>query len=161
MACNASIVEYGNAVLSFKFFIMTFSLNKVMIMGRCTAPAEVKKIEGNDQSVVNFTIVTNRNFTNSKDEAITESEFHRCTAYGNSAEILGKYLTKGKKMYVEGRLKTKKRTDATGNARQSTEIIVDNFIFLDNKAPEEEEEDEEEIEMAAVEEDTLFEAVAH
>lgn len=62
-------------------------------------------------------------------------------------------------MYVEGRLKTKKRTDATGNARQSTEIIVDNFIFLDNKAPEEEEETEEEIEMAEVEEGSLFEHI--
>lgn len=62
-------------------------------------------------------------------------------------------------MYVEGRLKTKKRTDATGNARQSTEIIVDNFIFLDNKAPEsveEADEEEEEIEMADEGEDTLF-----
>ena len=151
MAWNVRFVEYENVVLSFKFFMMSFSLNKVMIMGRCTAPADVKRIEWSEMTVINFTIVTNRKFTNSKDEAVTESEFHRCTAYGNSAEILGKYLTKGKKMYVEGRLKTKKRTDATGNARQSTEIIVDNFIFLDNKAPEsieEADEEEEEIEMA-------------
>lgn len=159
MACNRDSIEYGNTVLFFNFFMMTFSLNKVMLMGRCTAPADVKKIEGNDLAVVNFTIVTNRKFTNSKNEAVTESEFHRCTAYGNSADILWKYLSKGKKMYVEGRLKTKKRTDATGNARQSTEIIVDNFIFLDNKAPEEEEETEEEIEMAEVEEDSLFEHI--
>lgn len=88
MACNRDFVEYGNTVLFFNFFMMTFSLNKVMLMGRCTAPADVKKIEGNDLAVVNFTIVTNRKFTNSKNEAVTESEFHRCTAYGNSADIL-------------------------------------------------------------------------
>jgi single-strand DNA-binding protein len=64
---------------------------------------------------------------------MADSEYHKCTAYGNSADILGKYLTKGKKVYVEGRLKTRKWTDGAGVERSGTEIIVDNFIFLDSK----------------------------
>ena len=68
---------------------MTFNLNKVMIMGRCTASVEIKRIEGSNLSVVNFSVITNRKFKNSKGELVTESEYHRCTAYGNSAGILG------------------------------------------------------------------------
>lgn len=70
---------------------------------------------------------------------MTESEYSKCTAYGNSADILGKYLTKGKKLFIEGRLKTRKWNDVTGNPRQATEVIVDNFIFLDPRAESEEE----------------------
>lgn len=112
-----------------------------MLMWRCTASVETKRIEGNNLAVVNFTVVTNRKFKNSKGESVTESEYHKCTAYGNSADILGKYLTKGKKIFIEGRLKTRKWTDSMGNPRQSTEIIVDNFIFLDPKAEWEETEE--------------------
>lgn len=121
---------------------MTFNLNKVMLMGRCTASVETKRIEGSNLSVVNFTVVTNRRFKNSRGELVTESEYHKCTAYWNSADILWKYLTKGKKLFIEGRLKTRKWTDSVGNPRQSTEIIIDNFIFLDPRADSEEELDD-------------------
>lgn len=62
---------------------------------------------------------------------VEESEYHRCVAYGNAADVIGKYVTKGKRMYVEGRLRTRKWEDTTGQSKYSTEIIVDNFIFLD------------------------------
>ena len=116
---------------------MSFDINKVTIMGRCTSSVEIKKIESSNMSVVNFTIVTNRRFKNSKGEFINEPEYHKCTAYGNSADILGKYLTKGKKVFVEGRLKTRKWTDADGNNRSFTEIVVDKFIFVDSKSSDE------------------------
>jgi single-strand DNA-binding protein len=62
-----------------------------------------------------------------------DAEYHRCVAYGKGAEVLWKYLIKGKKVYVEGRLRTRKRQDSEGVERFSTEIIVDSFIFLDSK----------------------------
>jgi len=105
-----------------------------MLMGRCTASVETKRIEWSNLSVVNFTVVTNRKFKNSRGEWVTESEYTKCTAYGNSADILWKYLTKGKKIFVEWRLKTRKWNDAAGNPRQSTEVIIDNFVFLDPRA---------------------------
>ena len=62
-----------------------------------------------------------------------DAEYHRCVAYGKWAEVLGKYLVKGKRIYVEGRLRTRKWQDSEGADKFSTEIIVDSFIFLDSK----------------------------
>lgn len=112
---------------------MSLDLNKVQLIGRSTAGVSVKIIEPSNIAVVNFTIVTNRKYKNVQWVVMSDSEYHKCTAYGNSADILGKYLTKGKKVYVEGRLKTRKWTDGAGVERSGTEIIIDNFIFLDSK----------------------------
>lgn len=110
-------------------------INRVTLIGRSTSDAQVKKIETSGTSVVNFTVATNRKFKNKEGALLEEAEYHRCVAYGNSADIIGKYLVKGKKVYIEGRLKTRKRQDSAGNDRYSTEIIVENFIFLDSKGP--------------------------
>ncbi|PZM79763.1 single-stranded DNA-binding protein [Candidatus Gracilibacteria bacterium] len=108
-------------------------LNKVMLIGRSTNTLQVKTIESTQSSVVNFTLATNRKYKNKDGNILEDAEYHRCVAYGNTAEILGKYLTKGKKIYLEGRLRTRKWQDSEGHDRFSTEIIVDNFIFLDSK----------------------------
>lgn len=108
-------------------------LNKVQLIGRSTNNLEVKTIESSGTSVVNFTIVTNRKFKNRDGNVVEEAEYHRCVAYGKWAEVLGQYVTKGKRIYVEGRLRTRKRQDTEGRDRYSTEVIVDNFIFLDSK----------------------------
>ena len=112
---------------------MNMDLNKVMLIGRSTTDVEVKKIESTGSSVVNFTLATNRRYKNKDEQLVEESEYHRCVAYGNAADIVGKYVTKGKRMYVEGRLRTRKREDSTGNTRYTTEVVVDNFIFLDSR----------------------------
>ena len=117
-------------------------LNKVMLIWRSTNTLQVKTIESTQSAVVNFTIATNRRYKNKDGNILEDAEYHRCVAYGNSAEILGKYLTKGKRIYIEGRLRTRKWQDAEGHDRFSTEIIVDTFIFLDSKAPESEELEE-------------------
>lgn len=108
-------------------------LNKVMLIGRSTTDVEIKMIESTGTPVVNFTVATNRRYKNKDEQMVEESEYHRCVAYGNAADIIGKYVTKGKRMYVEGRLRTRKREDTNGNQRYSTEIVVDNFIFLDSR----------------------------
>ncbi len=115
---------------------MTLDLNRMTIIGRCASDLEVKKIETTGTSVVNFTVATNRKYKNKDGNLLEEAEYHRCVAYGNSADVLGKYLVKGKKVYVEGRLKTRKWQDSNGTDRYSTEIIVENFIFLDSKGPQ-------------------------
>lgn len=108
-------------------------LNKVMLIGRATNTLQVKMIESTQSAVVNFTIATNRKYKNKDGNILEDAEYHRCVAYGNTAEILGKYLTKGKKIYIEGRLRTRKWQDTEGHDRFSTEIIIDTFIFLDTK----------------------------
>lgn len=117
---------------------MSLDLNKVQLIGRTTATISVKNIEPSNIAVVNFTIVTNRKYKNTQWVMMSDSEYHKCTAYGNSADVLWKYLTKGKKVYIEGRLKTRKWTDGAWVERSWTEIIVDNFIFLDSKGLDEE-----------------------
>lgn len=109
-------------------------LNKVMLIWRSTADVEVKKIESTGSSVVNFTVATNRRYTNKDGQTVEESEYHRCVSYGNGADIIGQYVNKGKRLYIEGRLRTRNREDTNGNKRYTTEIVVDNFIFLDSKA---------------------------
>lgn len=112
-----------------------------MIIGRATNNLQVKTIESSGTPVVNFTVATNRKFKNKDGNVLEDAEYHRCVAYGKGAEVLGKYLNKGKRIYIEGRLRTRKWQDSEGVERFSTEIIVDNFIFLDPKGVKEGEDD--------------------
>ena len=117
-----------------------------MIIGRATNNLQVKTIESSGTPVVNFTVATNRKFKNKDGNVLEDAEYHRCVSYGKGAEVLGKYLNKGKRIYIEGRLRTRKWQDSEGLERYSTEIIVDNFIFLDPKGnPDSDVEDVEEI----------------
>ena len=108
---------------------MGMDLNKVMLIWRATNNLQVKTIETTWTPVVNF----NRKYTNKEWNTMEDAEYHRCVAYGKGAEVLGKYLVKGKRIYVEGRLRTRKWQDSEGADKFSTEIIVDSFIFLDSK----------------------------
>lgn len=108
-------------------------LNKVQLIWRSTTDVEVQKIESTGNSVVNFTVATNRRYTNKEGQLVEESEYSRCVAYGNAADIIGQYVHKGKRIYIEWRLRTRKWEDTNGIARYTTEIVVDNFIFLDSR----------------------------
>ena len=81
----------------------------------------------NNQTCVMVDLYRSENCT------MEDAEYHRCVAYWKGAEVLGKYLVKGKRIYVEGRLRTRKWQDSEGADKFSTEIIVDSFIFLDSK----------------------------
>ncbi len=115
------------------FIVMAMDLNKVMLIWRATNNLQVKTIETTWTPVVNFTVATNRKYTNKEWNTMEDAEYHRCVAYGKGAEVLGKYLVKGKRIYVEGRLRTRKWQDSEWADKFSTEIIVDSFIFLDSK----------------------------
>lgn len=104
-----------------------------MLIGRSTTDVEIQKIESTGNSVVNFTVATNRRYKNRDEQLVEESEYHRCVAYGNAADIIWQYVNKGKRLYIEGRLRTRKWEDTNGNTRYTTEVVVDTFIFLDSK----------------------------
>jgi len=107
-------------------------LNKVMLIWRITSDVDVKKMDS-WSSVINFTVATNRKYKNKEENVVEESEFHRCVAFWSQADLLGKYLEKWKKVYVEWRLRTRKWEDNQWQPRYTTELIVENFIFLDSK----------------------------
>ncbi len=106
-------------------------LNRATILGRLTRDPEVRTTP-NGRSVASLSVATNRVWMNqntgTKEEKV---EFHNCVLWGKLAEIAGQYLSKGRRVYVEGRLETRNWTGQDGNKRYRTENIVDNMIMLD------------------------------
>lgn len=113
---------------------MSGTLNKVMLIGHLGD--EVKLHYFDDKNCVGrFPLATNETYTNKQtNERVTNTEWHNIVVRNKAAEICEKYLTKGDKVYIEGRLKTRKWQDDQGNDRYSTEIQCTDFTFLTNKS---------------------------
>lgn len=110
------------------------NVNKVIVLGRLGQDPEVRQFPGGGGAVVNSTIATSE-FWNDKQsgEKKERTEWHRVTFYGRTAEIVGQYLKKGRLVYVEGRLQTRKWQDKSGQDRYTTEIIAQNMQMLDSR----------------------------
>ncbi|OGL60493.1 hypothetical protein A3H10_04110 [Candidatus Uhrbacteria bacterium RIFCSPLOWO2_12_FULL_46_10] len=109
------------------------SLNKVMLIGNLTRDPE-SRTTPSGQMVASFSVATNRVWTNQAGEKQERSEFHNIVAWGKLADIVGKYLARGRRVYVEGRLQTRDWQGQDGVKRYRTEIIADNVIMLDRPA---------------------------
>lgn len=109
-------------------------LNKVMIIGRVTNNPETK-VTAEGVTVTTFGVATNFVWKDANGQQQEKPEFHNIVAWRRLGEICGQYLSKGRRVYVEGRLQTRNWVDQNGNKRWRTEIIADNMIMLD-KAPE-------------------------
>jgi len=107
-----------------------YSLNRATILGNLTRDPEVKQI-ASGQSVCSFGVATNRNWTDQAGVRQEKADFHNIVAWGKLAEILGQYLSKGKKVYIEGRLQTRDWEGQDGVKRYRTEIVAENAIILD------------------------------
>lgn len=108
-------------------------LNKAMIIGNMTQDPEVKTTPSG-QSVVNFSIATNLVWVDESGQKKEKAEFHNIVAWRKLADIIGQYLKKGSKVYIEGRLQTRSWEDKdTSKKMYRTEIIADNMIMLDRK----------------------------
>lgn len=106
-------------------------LNRATILGRLTRDPEVRTTP-NGRSVATVSVATNRVWVNAGTGAKEERpEFHSCVLWGRLAEIAGQYLSKGRRIYLEGRLETRDWTGQDGVKRYRTEVIVDNLIMLD------------------------------
>ena len=112
---------------------MSGTLNKVMLIGHLGD--EVKMHYFDDKNCVGrFPLATNETYTNkTTNERVSNTEWHNIVVRNKAAEICEKYLTKGDKVYIEGRIKTRKWTDDKGMERYSTEIQFTDFTFLTNK----------------------------
>ena len=107
-------------------------LNKAMIIGRLTRDPEVRTTPSG-QNVTSFGVATNLVWTGQDGQKNEKVEFHNIVAWRKLADIIGQYLKKGSKVYIEGRLQTRDWTGQDGNKRTRTEIIADNMIMLDSK----------------------------
>ena len=114
---------------------MSRGLNKVMLIGRLGGNPEIRYTpDGNP--VATFNVATNESYTNKSGERVTQTEWHRIVVFGKLAEIVGEYYSKGKKVYVEGKLRTRQWEDRNGNKRWTTEIVANNLFILDSKGEE-------------------------
>lgn len=107
-----------------------YSLNRATVLGNVTRDPEVRQT-ATGQSVCSFGVATNRSWTDASGKKQEAVEFHNIVAWGKLAEICGQYITKGRKVYIEGRLQTREWEGQDGAKRQRTEIVTDNMIILD------------------------------
>jgi single-strand DNA-binding protein len=109
------------------------NLNKAMIIGNLTRDPELRTIPSG-VAVANFSIATNRVYTDQAGNKQETVEFHNIVTWRRLAEICSQYLRKGSKVYIEGRLQTRSWDDPNGFKRYKTEIVAENLIMLD-RAP--------------------------
>lgn len=104
------------------------SLNKVQIIGRLGQDPELR-YTGSGTAVTNLSIATDESYTQDG-ETVEQTEWHSVTCWAGLAETVNEYLKKGRRVYVEGSLKTREWEDNDGNQRYSTEIHADRVDFL-------------------------------
>lgn len=108
-------------------------VNKVIIVGNLGNDPEIRYTQ-DSTAIANISVATSESWkdkTTGEQKEITE--WHRCVAYRRLAEIMGEYLKKGSKVYIEGRLQTRKWQDSDGNDKYTTEIIVNEMQMLDSR----------------------------
>jgi single-strand DNA-binding protein len=111
---------------------MAKSLNKVQLIGNLTRDPELRYTE-KGTAVCSFGLATNRTVTTESGEKTEEVDFHRIVAWRKLAELCDKYLTKGRKVYVSGRLQTRRFIGQDGKEKAVTEVVIDDLILLDKK----------------------------
>ena len=108
------------------------SLNKIMLIGNLGKDPEIR-VTASGQTVANFSLATKEQFKNKSGEREERTEWHSIVVWGRLAEIARDYLHKGKQVYIEGRLQTRKWQDKNGQDRYTTEVVAELMQMLGNK----------------------------
>lgn len=109
------------------------SLNKAMVLGNVTRDLELRYIPSG-QAVCNFSVATNRRFKNAQGDLQEDTQYHDIVVWGKLAEIITQILSKGSKVYVDGRLQTRQWDAPDGSKRSKTEIVLEQFVPLTPKS---------------------------
>jgi single-strand DNA-binding protein len=107
-------------------------VNKVILVGRLGRDPELRYTP-KGQAVANFTVATNEVWRNQDGERQERTEWHRIVVWGKTAEFCGNYVTKGRQVYIEGRLQTREWEDREGQKRWTTEIVAQNIQLLGSR----------------------------
>jgi single-strand DNA-binding protein len=105
------------------------SVNKVILIGNLGRDPELRYTQGG-QAVANFTLATNERFSTKDGDKQERTEWHRIVAWGRTGELCAQYLSKGRSVYLEGRLQTREWEDKEGQKRRTTEIVATTVQFL-------------------------------
>ena len=106
--------------------------NRVQLIGNVGNDPEVKTFEGG-KKVANLTIATNESYRNEKGEKVEQTEWHRIVAWGKTAEIIEKYVSKGKEIAIDGKLTHRSYDDKNGEKRFITEVVVNEINLLGSR----------------------------
>jgi len=111
-------------------------LNKVMLIGNLGRDPEVRTT-ASGTPVANFSLATSRRWTDRDGQRQEQTEWHNIVCWGRQAEVAGQYLTKGKQIFVEGRLQTRSWEDKnSGEKKYRTEVVCENFQMLGRRSDE-------------------------
>mgnify|MGYP001263563025 CR=1 FL=1 len=111
---------------------MARSLNRVQLIGNLTRDPELRYTP-QGTGVCTFGLATNRSWTTDNGDKKEEAEYHKIVAWNKLGELCSQLLTKGRKVYVEGRLSTRSWTGQDGVQKSTTEIVIDDMIILDSR----------------------------
>lgn len=104
-------------------------VNKVILVGNLGRDPEVRYTK-NGQAIASFSLATTERWTGKDGNKEDRTEWHRVVAWGKLGEICGEYLSKGKQVYIEGRLQTRDWEDKDGNKKSTTEVVASNMVML-------------------------------
>lgn len=107
-------------------------LNRVMLIGNLTRDPELRYTPAG-MAVVSFGLATNRVWMTKQGEKKEDAQFHRIVAWNKLAELCSQLLSKGRRVYVDGRIQYREYVDAENNKKQISEIVIDDMVILDNK----------------------------
>lgn len=111
---------------------MANGLNKAILIGNLGKDPEMRYTPGG-LGIANFNIATSETWNNKEGAKETRTEWHRIVAFGKLAEICGEYLSKGKQVYIEGRIQTRDWEDKDGNKKYTTEIVANQMLMLGSR----------------------------
>jgi single-strand DNA-binding protein len=104
-------------------------INKVILIGDLGRDPELRYTQSG-QAVVNFSLATTENWNDKNGEKVERTEWHRIVAWGRTGELCAQYLSKGRTVYIEGRLQTRDWEDRQGNKRSTSEVNANRIQFL-------------------------------
>ena len=108
------------------------SLNKVMLIGNLGRDPEIRYTP-DGSPVANFSLATSENWTDKSGSRQEHTEWHTIVAWNRLADLCKKYLSKGRQVYVEGRIRTREWNDREGNKRRTTEVIATQMVLLGSR----------------------------
>jgi single-strand DNA-binding protein len=110
---------------------MSTMRNTVQLVGNLGQDPEIRNLEGG-KKVASFSIATSDSYKNEKGEKVEQTEWHRIVAWGNSAEIIEKFVTKGNQVGIVGKLTHRTYDDKDGIKRNITEVLVNEVLLMKN-----------------------------
>jgi len=112
------------------------SVNKAILVGNVGNDPQVRYLEGGT-AVAKFSLATTEKYRNKAGELVSQTEWHNVVAWRHLAELAEKYITKGRQLYIEGKITNRSWDDKDGNKRYTTEIVANSIQMLGKKSDDE------------------------